>query len=537
MPRFLPGWGLVVVFALLGMQPTFAQETVSFQGRLTDADGAPVADDTYTVRFQLFETPTGGSAQWEESHTVTTQDGVFSTLLGTETVLDPDAFETMPYLALTIDGQALAPRTLLTAVPYAMKSFRLNEEALVAGQNVTITQRADGALQIGAAGGGTGGLSSVATDATIAGNGTSGSPLGLADGSVTGEKLSNNALVAGVNVDIVRRGNGSLEISAASSGGGLTQVASDATLSGEGTAGSPLGLADGAVTEMKLADGSVTGAKAAVPLVLTGSEASGVMRVEHSSGGFVNIGGDGPMIYAENANGNLVMLARSQQSVYGQHSGSGKSGELGLQLYAVRGTRDGSLWGALGTSSHAGYFQGNVHVTGNLTKGGGAFKIDHPLDPEGKYLSHSFVESPDMKNVYDGNVTTDANGEAIVTLPDYFETLNRDFRYQLTAIGAPGPNLYIAEEISGNTFKIAGGTSGMKVSWQVTGIRQDAWAEENRILVEEDKPAEERGYYLYPTLFGQPQERSVEWARDPDGMRELEERFARFKTERHPQPQ
>ena len=56
-----------------------------------------------------------------------------------------------------------------------------------------------------------------------------------------------------------------------------------------------------------------------------------------------------------------------------------------------------------------------------------------------------------------------------MNLPDYFQAFNGDFRYQLTAIGAPGPNLYIAEEISGNRFKIAGGKAGSKVSWQVTG--------------------------------------------------------------------
>lgn len=50
-----------------------------------------------------------------------------------------------------------------------------------------------------------------------------------------------------------------------------------------------------------------------------------------------------------------------------------------------------------------------------------------------------------------------------MTLPEWFETLNRDFRYQLTAVGAPGPNLYVAEEISGNHFKIAGGQPGAKV--------------------------------------------------------------------------
>jgi len=83
---------------------------------------------------------------------------------------------------------------------------------------------------------------------------------------------------------------------------------------------------------------------------------------------------------------------------------------------------------------YAGYFSGDAHVTGSLSKGGGSFKIDHPLDPENKYLYHSFVESPEMMNVYNGNALLDANGEAWVELPDWFETLNRDFRYQLTCI-------------------------------------------------------------------------------------------------------
>jgi hypothetical protein len=102
-------------------------------------------------------------------------------------------------------------------------------------------------------------------------------------------------------------------------------------------------------------------------------------------------------------------------------------------------------------------------------------------------------------------VAADANGEAWVELPEWFEALNRDYRYQLTPIGAPGPNLYIAEEIRNNRFKIAGGTPGMKVSWQVTGIRRDPYAETHRIPVEEDKPPEERGTYLHPQAYGQPE--------------------------------
>ena len=164
----------------------------------------------------------------------------------------------------------------------------------------------------------------------------------------------------------------------------------------------------------------------------------------------------------------------------------------------------------------AGDFYGQVAVHGNLSKTSGQFKIDHPLDPANKYLSHSFVESPDMMNIYNGNITLDANGEAWVELPGWFEALNRDFRYQLTAVGAPGPNLYIAQKVSGNRFKIAGGEPGSEVSWQVTGIRQDAWANAHRIPVEEDKPEAERGSYLHPELYSQPETKSIQWVLHPE---------------------
>jgi hypothetical protein len=111
-----------------------------------------------------------------------------------------------------------------------------------------------------------------------------------------------------------------------------------------------------------------------------------------------------------------------------------------------------------------------------------------------------------MKNIYDGIAVLDGDGEAWVTLPDYFQALNKDFRYQLTPIGAQFVP-YIAEEIEGNRFKIAGGQAGRKVSWQVTGTRQDAYARAHQIVVEELKPADEQGTYLHPEAYGQPAER------------------------------
>ena len=168
----------------------------------------------------------------------------------------------------------------------------------------------------------------------------------------------------------------------------------------------------------------------------------------------------------------------------------------------------------------AGEFHGNLVVTGNLSKGGGSFRIDHPLDPENKYLAHSFVESPDMMNIYNGNVTTNENGEAIVTLPDYFAALNRDFRYQLTVIGQFAQAI-VAEEITDRRFTIRTDKPSVKVSWQVTGVRKDEWANKHRIKVEEDKPVAERGYFLHPELYGQPEEKNVEWIRRPDLMKKV----------------
>jgi hypothetical protein len=151
---------------------------------------------------------------------------------------------------------------------------------------------------------------------------------------------------------------------------------------------------------------------------------------------------------------------------------------------------------------------GNLSVTGTLSKGSGSFKIDHPLDPANKYLYHSFVESPDMMNVYNGNVVTNQRGVATVTLPDYFEALNRDFRYQLTVIGQFAQAI-VAKEISGNQFTIKTSKPGVKVSWQVTGIRHDAYADAHRIQVEEEKPPQEQGHYLHPELFGATPEQAI----------------------------
>ena len=111
-------------------------------------------------------------------------------------------------------------------------------------------------------------------------------------------------------------------------------------------------------------------------------------------------------------------------------------------------------------------FPGDVDVDGNLSKAAGSFKIDDPLGPANKYLFHSFVESPDMMNIYNGNVTTDGQGNALVQLPEWFEALNLDFRYQLTVIGQFAQTI-VATKIANHSFTIQTDKPNVEVSWQV----------------------------------------------------------------------
>ncbi len=443
---------------------------------------------------------------------------------------------------------------------------------LAAGSNVTLTPSGNTITVSATGGGGVAGVSSVngyvgavtieaGTNASFApasaGNGIRINASGGASGVTTLNSLSGAvSLVNGSGISVTPSGN-NLTIAATGAGLTLPYTGSAATGAGAsafnvstpGTAGfssavlgtisstSPAGFATAVV-------GSNAGTGANGIGVWGGQQGSGFGVLGTTSTGWGVFGststGPGPSgaygvvgqqgtsgTYDTNRRGGVWGDSHDGQGVlgtsYSQPGVAGLSvgftGVQGMTLGTGTGSR-GIVGVGAGTGSLAAYFSGPVQVSGTLSKGGGSFKIDHPLDPENKYLYHSFVESPDMMNIYNGIVSLDATGEAMVLLPDWFSALNRDYRYQLTCVGGYAP-VYVSREVENNQFRIAGGKPGLKVSWQVTGIRKDAFANANRIPVEEMKSDVEKGHFLYPEALGQPEEKGIEWARDPERMKEL----------------
>ncbi|MEK7731845.1 MAG: hypothetical protein AAB363_08305, partial [Planctomycetota bacterium] len=214
------------------------------------------------------------------------------------------------------------------------------------------------------------------------------------------------------------------------------------------------------------------------------------------------IGSEGTAVYAR-----ATAESGDTEAVYGSANSSS-----GVGVYGFAGAFSGTNWGVYGMTNSSSEGYGVYSVGRFAATGTKSFQIDHPLDPANRYLNHYCTEGPEPLFIYRGNALLDDRGEGWVELPDYFESMNRDFHYQLTCVGAFAP-VYVGEEIKGNRFKIAGGRAGLKVCWTVTGARNDPFVRAYGAPVEQEKPEEYRGRYLHPELYGQPQEANVHHAR------------------------
>jgi len=136
----------------------------------------------------------------------------------------------------------------------------------------------------------------------------------------------------------------------------------------------------------------------------------------------------------------------------------------------------------LATASLAGDFYGDVNIHGNVHLTGMTFLVGNPFDSAGGAIEQASVQSQDALTICSGTVVTDDGGGAVVAVPAWFDVLNKDFRYQLTVMGQFAQAI-VSEEIHDHRFGVRTNVPHVKVSWQVTGVRNDAYAHEHPLVV------------------------------------------------------
>ena len=448
---------------------------ISYQGVLKDAVGNVLTGD-FAMTFKIYNDPTGGSALWTEIQAVAVANGLFNVQLGIINPITTVPFDRIHFLGITVGtGSELSPRTLLSPSPYSFMTMNILDNTITSAKILDGTIRTNDISD-----------SSITPSKIVAGS-SNGLVLTTSNGSVIWQTPTSSAhnhigetwdaAIAWSNAafKVTNLLNGP-SIWAVNSGGGNA-------LRGQGYGSSIAVYGEGEI------GAGITGRSTDGNGVEGFGYLTGIYGFNQLSGNFGYIASSSGMPY--------------NVGVYGEYGSNGNAGALGTGGYGVWASNP-TATGLYSYGNPAGTFQGNVFVLGTISKGGGSFKIDHPLDPENKFLYHSFVESPDMMNIYNGNVITDNAGYSTVTLPNWFEAINKDFRYQLTVIGDFAQPI-VSQKIQNNHFVIRTDKPNIEVSWQVTGIRQDKFAENHRIQVEVEKSESEKGKYLYPKEYGMPE--------------------------------
>jgi hypothetical protein len=530
-----------------------------YQGRLNQS-GNPV-NGTVNLDFTLWNDPTAAGPGNQIGSTQSLAGVTVSTGLFTVTLNAGGEFGATPFngskrwLGIRVNGTQLSGRQECTAAPNAL--FAANADQLdglnstaflqsvpvplsLSGTSVTNIIRGENTSTFGGATA-VRGVASAAAGSTYAGqfdnSSTSGTGVFGRATAATGTTYgvyghSNSTAGTGVTGSVSASTGTTYGVhgnSASTSGRGVYGLATAATGATHGV----YGQSDSSGGGRGVTGIGVTGVYGETTALI----GSGVYG--YSSGGAPSVAGDGAppgLIISAPTGVHGRSDSTSGIGVFAEANGlSGTTYGVYAQAVSASGTGvygnafapSGVTYGVYGKSdSPDGY---GVYSAGELgASGAKSFRIDHPDDPENKYLLHYSAESPEVINFYSGTATLDSAGEAVIELPRYFAKINKDPRYMLTAVGAPMPMLHVAREIdpagldagarseAGKpapvcSFLIAGGVAGKRVSWEVKAVRNDRQTRSHAARVEVTKIGRERGKYQHPELYNQPLEKGVHY--------------------------
>jgi len=548
-----------ICFLLFGAQFSFAQipSTISYQGVLKNADGTLVTDNTYSLTFKLYESETGGSEIWSEIQSVSVSTGIFNVILGSVTPFTV-SFDKQYWLGISINSDPEAsPRIKLSSVPYSLNTLSIPDSIVSTGKiidgAVTNSKIADTTLtaeKINSSGADSGqALIFNGSDVTWGTPSSTGLVLPYSEttsssenafaitdsGSGIGLSISHYGTGSPAHFQILNSSNSSNVLSSIAYGSGKSaqfsifnssnnSPAIDVSTSGLGEAGyfsiNNSGNANPAIYAFTNGDGST------IKSFNTGNGNAGWFEINNDSNPvsalFVKTNGTGDAINSYTTgtgtagyflinyewSENSALYASTNgigNAVQGLHTGyEGYAGNFEIQNSSSTGN---ALHAKTNGSGYAGYFEGNLHVAGTLSKSAGSFVIDHPLDPENKVLRHSFAESPEMMNIYKGRAKLNG-GKAVIELPYYFDALNHPEgrEINLTCINGWSP-LFLEGEIKNNRLTVKttkDGSPDQEFSWIVYAVRNDSYAKNHPIVVEEEKGNNnnfKKGKYLNPVDY------------------------------------
>ena len=520
-------------------------QSLNYQAVARDAAGNILANQTAQVRYTIHDAGTAGPVLYQETHSVTTnQFGLFTAAVGNGTVALGN-FSTIDwslntkYLQVEIDlggGYIDMGASQLLSVPYALyaasspaSSSGISGTADYVAKFSSATTVANSQIYDNGNFVGIGSTTAVGTEKLLVENTNGVSIYGIMPSGG-----SNSSALQG-DYNGTGSGSGIMGLSLSGTGDGIAGVKQSGmgmgtsgmysgSVEGYGIYGNYNGSGSGAAGRFESAthtaviafslgsyglraqQGNGSGSSPlGFPAVWADADTSfGLMAMSGEKIGVIGLSfgttGAAYGIYGESDNGGLASIG-----VAGFGTGSDGTGVYG-EVSGASGTNYAVYGVDLSANGLAGAFEGGVTVTGDLNVGGAKnFIIDHPLDPANKVLYHHCVESSDVMNIYNGNITTDAAGHATVLLPDYFEALNKDYKYQLTCIGAFAQAI-VSEEIRKNKFVIATDKPGIKVSWQVSGVRNDKAMNIHVPVTERAKQGAEVGKYYCPEAYGFSQE-------------------------------
>lgn len=529
---------------ILNIQLTFAQapNALNYQAVARDNAGQVLANQSVSIRFSILDGSPAGSTLFSETHAATTNSlGLFTSSIGTGTLVLGN-FSSInwgsggsKWLKVELDpnggsSYSLLGTSQLLSVPYALYAATSGSGGGTGG--VTGPTGPSGSNGLNGATGPTGATgasgSNGATGVTGAtgatgvtgptGTGGSGGTVSLDQaydngGSGLGRTITADAGpvtinatgsgTAGVGLLVNESGTGTAAIGASLTGTGnainaastnasnttstIQATTNSSTLNNSAVLGQSSGAARGIAGEVTSA-GTADVANRGLNARTNGG--IGVEGVGYNGVAGSSIYEDGYGVFGENT-----------------HTGSATADEVGVGgVGGFVGVEGQSATGGFGVAS-----LDRIYAITDLASGGTkTFMIDHPMDPANKYLRHFAIESNEVLNVYRGNAVCNEQGEAIVSLPNYFHVINIDYSYQLTPIGAAA-NLFIKSKVNNGRFVIGGGQPGMEVSWQLYAQRNDAYIQNTPGAkdAEVEKEARNKGKYFRPDFYGQPKEKAI----------------------------